>query len=505
MLYNRLAFLKGQFITIILFFVLIKLAIHLPFNGRYGFHADELLYLAMSDDLAWGYKEGPPFIAGIVWFSVQLFGDSLWALRLIPTLCGASVVLLTGLLTAKMGGGKVAVLVTCTALLFDPSFLATAYMMQPVVFDQLFWLLSVFLLIKYIQSQNSRNLIYLGLVVGIGMMNKVTIGLYLLTLIFALLLSPQRKLLFNRYWLYAAGISLLIFLPHLIWQVIHHFPIIQQFNELRTNYWSHTSTLQLVKQLFLAHGASGSVCFAGLLFLFLSPECRSYRFIALGFVFLQIVLLLIQGKTYYSFGAFPVLFAVGGICYEQLFLMYKKPALRHAFFSMLVILGLISIPAAVPVLSLRNTVLYFESMKKYSGIQLPLKWDDGTYHTLTQYYGQMLGWELLAKETAFLYQSLPENQQITTVIVTDNYQQAGAISHFGKMYQFPPSVSRMPSFFSHGIVKRLPEYIIQVTSKGKPVLFDHTQLIAQQKITEPHSEIDGATIYLLRIRRGYTQ
>ena len=500
MLYNLLAFFKGHFISIILFFVLLKLAVHLPFNGRYGFHADELLYLAMSDELAWGYKEGPPFIVGIVWFSVQLFGDSLWALRLIPTLCGASIIFLAGLLTAKLGGGKVAVLVTCTALLFDPSFLATAYMMQPVVFDQLFWLLSAFLLVMYIQSGNSRHLIYLGLVVGLGMMNKVTIGLYLLTLIIALILSSQRRLLLNKYWLYAATISLLILLPHLIWQGSNNFPVIQQFKELKANYWSHTDTLQLIKQLFLAHAASGSVCFAGLLFLFLSPEYRSFRFIALGFVVLQIILLLIQGKMYYSFGAFPVLFAAGGICYEQLFVLYKNPALKVAFFSMLFIVGLISVPAAVPVLSLRNTVRYFESMKKYSGIQMPLQWDDGTFHTLTQHYGQMLGWQILALQTESIFKTLPEHQQASAIILTDNYQQAGAISYFGKSCQFPPSVSRMPSFFSKIKMKTEPTYIILVTSRRIPHSLDDSKLIAQSKITEPHAEIDGTMIYLLSKR-----
>jgi len=49
-------------IRIILFLVLIKLIIQLIGNRNYGFHRDELLHLSVSEHLAFGFMEFPPFI-----------------------------------------------------------------------------------------------------------------------------------------------------------------------------------------------------------------------------------------------------------------------------------------------------------------------------------------------------------------------------------------------------------------------------------------------------------
>ncbi len=367
------AFWKSEYIPLITFFTVLKLLLHLPFNHRYGFHADELLYMAMSDQLDWGYKEGPPLIAFLVWISVKLFGVSVWALRLMPTLCGAAIVFFTGLLTKKLGGSKIAIIIACSAILADPSFLVTGYMMHPVVFDQLFWAISLFLILSYIESPNYTLLILLGLAVGIGMMNKFSIGLYVTTLFFSLYFTRYRPLFFNRYSLGALVISLIVFLPHLLWQIEQELPLFKHLEELNSYYWATTNYTDRLLQLLVAHGAAGAVCFAGLLFLILSPEFKKYSFIAIGFILLQMILIAIKGKVYYSFGAFPVLFAAGGICFAILFEKSGKPAIRSLFFYSLGLSGIIALPAVVPVLKLQHTILYFDYMKNYSGVKLLLK------------------------------------------------------------------------------------------------------------------------------------
>ncbi|MTI89713.1 MAG: hypothetical protein FH748_17310, partial [Balneolaceae bacterium] len=56
---------------------LVKLSIHWFGNQNYGFHRDELLHLSVSEHLAWGYFEFPPFIAWIGKLSYLLFDYSL--------------------------------------------------------------------------------------------------------------------------------------------------------------------------------------------------------------------------------------------------------------------------------------------------------------------------------------------------------------------------------------------------------------------------------------------
>ena len=46
-------------------FALLKLFIHLPFLGRWGFHHDELYFLACGRHLAFGYVDHAPMIPWI--------------------------------------------------------------------------------------------------------------------------------------------------------------------------------------------------------------------------------------------------------------------------------------------------------------------------------------------------------------------------------------------------------------------------------------------------------
>lgn len=489
---------QKQTVIIILIFLLLKLLIHLPFNGRYGYHADELLYIAMADQLAWGYKEGPPFISFVTWVSVQLAGDSLWALRLLPTLCSAALVGLTGLMVRMLGGGSLAVLIACTAFLLDPSFLATGYMMQPVVFDQLGWALCCFFLLRFVKTQNRNDLFYLGLTAGIGMMNKFSIALYLCSLLVALFMGAGRKLSL-RELLYIALPGLLIVLPHLLWQWNHGFPFIGQLAELKTYYWSKTEYSTLIKQILFSHGASGIVCAVGLLFFLFSTRLRPYRFVGISFLLLQLVLLYLQAKTYYSFGAFPVLYGAGAVFIAELLKEWKRSLIKGAFFVVIIVSGVLAIPAVVPVLPLHYTVAWLDLMRRHTGITGPLQWDDGTTHQIPQYFAQMLGWEKLAKETIFLYRSLPESKRASTVVLTDNYQQAGAISFYGRD-QVPATVSLRPSFFSTEDVHREPEYTIRVTSGPRSGSDLPAGLLSSQRIDYPNAEVNGSVIYL--IRRG---
>jgi len=496
MQYGQVVNSQKQTVIIILIFLLLKLLIHLPFNGRYGYHADELLYIAMADQLAWGYKEGPPFVSFVTWVSVQMAGDSLWTLRLLPTLCGAALVGLTGLMVRMLGGGSFAVLIACTAILLDPSFLATGYMMQPVVFDQLGWALCCFLLLRFVKTGNRNNLLYLGVTAGLSMMNKFSVALYLCSLLVALFMGASRKLTL-RELLYIAIPGLLIVLPHLLWQLNHGFPFIEQLVELKTYYWSKADYPTLIQQMLFSHGASGIVCAVGLTFLLFSTRLRPYRFVSLSFLLLQFVLLYLQAKTYYSFGAFPVLYAAGAVFMAELLKEWKRPLVNGAFFVTIIVSGVLAMPAVVPVLPLHHTIAWLDVMRRHTGITGPLRWDDGITRQIPQYFAQMLGWEKLAKETVIIYRSLPESKRTSTLILTDNYQQAGAISFYGKD-EVPATVSLRPSFFSTEDMHGESEYTIMVTSRPRPGSDPPTGLLSSQRIDYPNAEVNGSVIYLIR-------
>ena len=59
-----------------------------------------------------------------------------------------------------------------------------------------------------------------------------------------------------------------------------------------------------------------------------------------------------------------------------------------------------------------------------------LRWEDGQDHLLPQDYADMLGWKELAKKVDSIYVEMPSPAQ--TLILCDNYGQAGAINYYTK-------------------------------------------------------------------------
>src|SRR5919206_3150055 len=103
-------------LAVIVYLALAKLLLHLLTNTHYGYFRDELYYLACGQHLAWGYADQPPLIA-LIARATQIFGASLFMLRLPAALAGALVVFLTGLFVRELGGRPFAIVVPPLAVI----------------------------------------------------------------------------------------------------------------------------------------------------------------------------------------------------------------------------------------------------------------------------------------------------------------------------------------------------------------------------------------------------
>ena len=92
---TRLTALSLSDNALLVLLALVKFLLHAATNlaGGYGYFRDEFYYIACSDNLAWGYVDHPPWSIAILWISRFLFGDSLFAIRLLPAIAGAAVLL----------------------------------------------------------------------------------------------------------------------------------------------------------------------------------------------------------------------------------------------------------------------------------------------------------------------------------------------------------------------------------------------------------------------------
>src|SRR5437879_2079861 len=77
-------------------------------GARYGYHRNELYFLAASRRMAWGYVDQPPVSVAFVWLSRVLFGGSITGLRFFPAIADGAAAVLAGLIARKLGGGRFA-------------------------------------------------------------------------------------------------------------------------------------------------------------------------------------------------------------------------------------------------------------------------------------------------------------------------------------------------------------------------------------------------------------
>ena len=136
---------------------------HLLPTPGYGFHRDELLYLAMGDHFRPLTMEFPPMIAALAQVARALPITLLAAIRLLPALAVAGTGVLTGLLTRELGGARMAQGFAAAAVLLAPLFVRAGTLFQPVVFEQLWWTLAFLALAALLAGRGHRWWLVLGL------------------------------------------------------------------------------------------------------------------------------------------------------------------------------------------------------------------------------------------------------------------------------------------------------------------------------------------------------
>ena len=202
-----------------LVFAALKLLLHALAYSNFGYFRDELYYIACSDHLAWGYVDQPPLSIALLALNRALFGDSLLALRWLPALAGAGTVLVTGLLARELGGRRFAQALACLAAVLPPVWLVVDHFFSMNAFDTFFWSLAALLLLRALDGGRTRTWVALGLVLGLGLLNKTSMIWFVGGAFLGLVLTPHRRLLATRGPWLAAALAALLFLPHVLWQM----------------------------------------------------------------------------------------------------------------------------------------------------------------------------------------------------------------------------------------------------------------------------------------------
>lgn len=447
---------------IVLTLALAKILFHLLTAGRYGIFRDELYYLACSEHLAAGYVDQPPLIAFITWIARHFFGDSLYGLRLLPALAGGATVWLTGKITREMGGGTFAQALAAIAVIAAPVFLLFHHWLTMNAFEPLIWLGCIWCIVRAINRSDRRYWLWFGILIGIGMENKYTIAFLALSVVIGIILTPQRRFLANGWIWIGALFSLLIFLPNLIWLILHDFPFLELMHNVRH---SGRDVVRgpiafVLDQAGLLNPVLFPLWLGGLAWLFVSRDGGRYRILGWMFVSVLTAFIVLKGKNYYVAPAYPVLFAAGAIGFETI-TRTKVRWGRVVYVALIVVVTVLLAPLATPVLPVETYIRY----QKAIGLEPP-KAENQPTGPLPQHFADEFGWEDMTRETARVYNELPPDQRAITAIFANSYGQAGAIDFFGKNYGLPKAISNHQTYWYWGPREYTGESVIVLGSDG---------------------------------------
>ena len=481
---------------------LATLLIHFLSNGSYGYFRDELYYIACSKHLAWGYVDQPPFSAFMLAISGHLLGYSLFALRFLPAVCGALVAYLVGLIAYELGGARFAQTLAAIAFMIGGVYLAIDNYYSMNCFDHLFWALAIFLLVRLLKGDEPRLWVLFGLVAGLGLENKYSMGFLGLGLIVGLVLTPARKHFRNK-WLWLGGaLATVIFFPHILWEVRNHYPTAEFIHNA-----TFVKNLPMTPWAFLkecalqVHPFTLPIWLAGLIYLFFFRQGRQFQ--TLGWIWLAVLAILLSthSKPYYFAPAFLILMPAGAVAVEALIARSHWNWLKPACLTVLVLGGALTAPLVLPVLPVETYIRYQDRL----GIK-PSSGERGNRNLrLPQMYADMFGWPEMTAQVAEIYIRLAPEEKANCVIGASNYGEAGAIDFFGKLYGLPNAISSHNTYWFWGPGDK-PGKILLVIGGSQGDYENMYEEVRQVATFEhPYARESGTPIFLCRKPRHTLQ
>lgn len=471
----------------------------LPFflqHPIYEPHRDEMLYLAEGNHMAWGYMEVPPLLSVFAWLT-NLFGGGMFWMKCWPSLFGALNYLVVGKIILSLGGKSFAVFMAFISFILS-GYLRVHFLFQPNFLEIFFWTCMSYSLIRYVQTYENWWLYLFGLSAGLGMMSKYSVSFFILSLLGGLLLTRQRKIFTNRHFYLAGLLAIFLFLPNLIWQGIHHFPVIHHMQELEETQLQYISPASFLADQLIILFPSTFIWLVGLWMVSFSVKGREYRFLAWAYLLVIVLLLLGKGKNYYALGVYPCLLGFGSWQLEK-FTEQRFKLLRWTLVILPLLLAYYLIPVALPVARPEKLAAFYERIHiKKIGV---LKWEDLEDHPLPQDFSDMLGWEEMAKKMSAAYQTLDSNEKKHTVLFCDNYGMAGAVNYYGKKYGLPAAYSDNASFL-YWLPDKPITNLVLLTDDQKEMehafVKDFSSAVLYDSITNPYARERGDLILILK-------
>jgi 4-amino-4-deoxy-L-arabinose transferase-like glycosyltransferase len=396
-------------------------------SGAYGFHGDEMYYIVAGRHPAFGYVDQPPLTPLLSAASVALFGISPTAVRLLPALEMALVVILISLIAADLGGSRRAqVLAAITAGL--SGYLAAGHLDSTSEFDMLAWATILWLLVKLLAGGDKRIWPALGVVTGIGLENKDTLLFLGAGLAVGLVLARRWDVVRSPWAWSAIGIAVLLWLPNLVWQAANGWPQLTMARAI--SQYASDNRGQIVPLLWLFSGPFlFPVSAAGLIWVLRSKAAAAWRALGTAALIALALVVVSGGKAYYAIGTMPLFMAAGGILLDRWLARGHVRLKATSFATAALLSGALIAYLTLPILPVAT----------YARTSLPAAVPDTANE---------VGWPQFVATVEGVVAALPADERAHAVILTNDYSEASPLELLGT--DLPPIYSGHNSFWAWG-------------------------------------------------------
>ncbi|KDN20992.1 ArnT family glycosyltransferase [Amycolatopsis rifamycinica] len=448
--------------------VAVQAAVLTALSGRYGFHRDELYFIAAGHRPDWGYVDNPPITPWLARASTALFGETPMGLRVVATLLGMATVVVVALIAREFGGGRGVQLFTAIATASSTFVLVVSHLLATTSADVLLWSLIALSGLRLLRTGDGRWWLAVGAGAGLGLANKWLVLLLLSGLGVGVAVAGPRGVLRSR-WL-AAGIAIaaLLVTPTVLWQISHDWPMLTVAGGISEDDGAENRAGFVPLQLAYLSPALAPVWIAGLVRPWREAGLRWARALAIAYPVVCAELLVLGGKPYYAAPLLLPLLALGA---EPVLRWLKRGRAPRRVLSgaAAAVCAAVSVLAGLPVLppSALGPVL-----------------------AVNQDAGEQVGWPEFADSVAGAWARIPDGERDTAVILAGNYGEAGAIERYGPERGLPRPYSPHMSYADWGPPPdRLvgPVLLVGRTDPASPA----ARLITGCRTVAKHHNADG--------------
>jgi len=437
---RRIRFRLGPEGLVILALALGNVLFHLLLP-EYGYHRDELYYVAIADGFSFSNLDMPPVAPLYLKLFLVLFGHSLKVVHLAASVCGSLVIVFSCLIAKELGGRRYAMILTGTFLIFSGiAIFGSLYTYDGVTF--VVWAGVLYLIIKMLNGADQRLWLVAGLLLGLGMLTKLTILFLGLAIFLSLWMIPERKW-YRQPWIWlGALIALCCAIPYMLWQWSHDWYFLS-YASTYAGRTTHASPILefLWHQLLPNNLATFPVWLTGLVLLLFRKQWAAYRFFGYSYLILCLAIFFLGGQFYFMIPIYGVLIAAGSVGIEQWLdkgaeAGRQRIGVRLGIPAVYLLLSLPALPYFVPILPVEMLIEYLRPV----GVTAGIKTEDSQIRNLPQHVADRFGWEEMAREVARVYHEAKDASTDSIGVAASDWGEASALHVYGKQFDLPEPI-----------------------------------------------------------------